>query len=216
MKFINIALALLIALALGACRKGGPTKQERIDAFNDAGWTLFEQGDFTAALEEFLDGLNLDFTNISGNVGKGWSLLMLGDEDLATIAAALDEGTTEPEWQNDAWCGLAVARLNQQQYAGADSLAGRVLTASDTSYVFVHRQEIDWHDLLIIQAEARFFTTLYTQAWQALQPLIVGPPYDSIDPGDPSTWVIGNKTYSLFEEVLAVIISALADEYRQM
>ncbi|MFB0517609.1 MAG: tetratricopeptide repeat protein [Candidatus Neomarinimicrobiota bacterium] len=215
MRFINIMLTLALALALGACGGKGPTKKERIDAFNETGWELFQKGDFTAALEEFSEALALDSTNVAANVGLGWCMLLLGDPNLSAIIAALEVGATSASWQHDAWCGLAVANLNQQLYAEADSVAGLVL-AADSSYVFTYRPQIDWQDLLVIQAQARFFTTAYIQAWQAIQPLIVGPPYDAIDPADPTTWVIGTTSYSLFEEVLAVIISALAEQYRQM
>lgn len=225
MRFTYITLALTLALALGACRNGGPTKPERIDDFNEAGWALFESSRFAEALQEFSDGLELDAdsTNVSGHVGKGWCLLLLGSEDSTAIVAALKVGNTSAEWDTAAWCGLATARLNQELYAAADSLAGLAL-AADSEYVFIKftsGEEINWRDMLVIQAEARFLTTSYTLAWQAILPLlpenpslVVGVPNGNLDPSDPATWIVDGMTFALYEEALASVIFKLVRKYR--
>jgi hypothetical protein len=200
-------------MVMGSMCKKGPTKQKRINAFNDAGWTVFEEGDFSDALLEFNDAYRLDTSDVTANVGRGWCLLLLGDPNLASIVNVLQKGTTSTTWQNDAWCGLAVARLNQQLYPEADSLAGLVL-ASDSSYVFTYWSQIDWRDLLLIQAQARYIMTSYTLAWNAIAPLLAGSPYESIDPASTATWIVNNRLYPLFEEILVVVISALTEEYR--
>ena len=225
MRFTYITLMLTLALALGACRNGGPTKPERIDAFNEAGWALFESSRFAEALQEFSDGLELDAdsTNVSGHVGKGWCLLLLGSEDSTAIVAALKVGNTSAEWDTAAWCGLATARLNQELYAAADSLAGLAL-AADSEYVFIKfasGEEINWRDLLIIQAEARFITTRYLLAWQAIQPLladtpslVVGVPNGNLNSADSSTWIVRGIDFALYEGALASVIHILAEKYR--
>jgi hypothetical protein len=223
MRFTYITLALTLALALGACRKG-PTKPERIDDFNEAGWALFESSRFAEALQEFSDGLELDAdsTNVSGHVGKGWCLLLLGSEDSTAIVAALTVGNTSAEWDTAAWCGLAAARLNQEYYAAADTLAGLAL-AADSKYVFIKftsDEEINWRDLLVIQAEARFFTIDYDGAWQAIVPLLVETdspvylPNGDLDRTDPDTWKVNGTTFALYEEALASVIFKLVRKYR--
>ncbi len=212
MRFATM-LSLLLLLWSG-CGKSGPTKQERIAAFNQTGWELFQDDEFADALRQFNSGLNLDDLNVDGNLGRGWSLLMLGDPDLDTTTAALERAATNAAAQQDAWCGLSATALNDQRYPDADSLAARVLTASDTSYVFLYRDQVDWQDLLLIQAQARYFSTDYTGAWNATLLLTVGTEFEPIDPADPSTWVIGAKLFVLFEELLAQVISRLAEEHR--
>ncbi len=226
MRFINTILSFIAVLVLSTCGwwRQGPTEPKRIKEFNEAGWDSFQKGNFAAALEEFLDGLELDpdSTNVSGHVGKGWCLLLLGSEDSTAIIAALEVGNTSTEWDTAAWCGLAAARLNQELYAAADSLAGLVL-AADSEYVFIKfasGEEINWCDLLIIQAEARFITALYPLAWRAIQPLLadtptleVGLPNGTLDPTDPGTWIVDGITFALYELALAEVIHILAEKY---
>jgi len=232
MRSAKIILAYVTILALSTCEwcERGPTMQEQVDAFNETGWQLFTESKFAAALDEFKEGLNMDPVNISGNVGRGWSLLMLDDQDQDTIIAVLEVGSAGPSadpagggadgWQNHAWCGLAVIKLNQLRYSEADSLAERVLTA-DSGYVFTYHEQIDWCDLLIIQAQVRFFAIDYDGAWQAVGPLLVdtptlevGFPDGNLDRADPNTWIVDGITFALYEEALAKVIHILAEKYR--
>lgn len=232
MKPVNKILALLIAVIMSACGwfDKGPTKQERVEAFNDVGWELFTEGKYALALEEFGDGLKLDPLNIPGNVGRGWSLLMLDDNQRDTVVAALELGAASAStegWQNHSWCGLAVVKLNlaaimnqDTLYQQSDSLAGLVL-AADSGYVFTYHEQINWCDLLVIQAQTRFITLDYDGAWQALGPLladtptlVVGQPNGNLDSADPNTWVVNGITFALYEETLAEAISILAEKYR--
>lgn len=221
---VKIILVYVVILALFTCEwcEPGPTIQEQVDAFNEAGWELFTESEFSAALDEFKDGLNLDPVNISGNVGRGWSLLMLDDQDQDTIIAVLEVGAAGPSadgWQEHSWCGLAVVKLNQLLYSEADSLAGLVL-AADSGYLFTYREQIDWRDLLVIQAQARFITTDYAGAWQAIEPLLAETtsPVDlsnvNLVPADPSTWIVDGTNFALYEMALAEVINLLADKYR--
>ena len=224
----KIILVYVVILALFTCEwcERGPTIPEQVDAFNETGWQLFTESNFTAALAEFKEGLNLDPVNTSGNVGRGWSLLMLDNQDQDTIIAILEVGAAGPSadgWQEHSWCGLAVVKLNQLLYSEADSLAGLVL-AADSGYVFTYREQINWHDLLVIQAQARFITANYytgAGAWQAVQllladtpSLVVGNPNGNLDPTDPGTWIVNGTTFALYEAALAEVINLLAEKYR--
>ncbi len=225
---VKIILVYVVILALFTCEwcEPGPTIQEQVDAFNEAGWELFTESEFSAALDEFKDGLNLDPVNISGNVGRGWSLLMLDNEDQDTIVAVLEAGAASPSadgWQEHSWCGLAVVKLNQLYYSAADSLA-RLVLAADSGYIFTYREQIDWRALLVIQAQARFFAASYASyslAWQAIQPLLaetdspVNLPNGDLDRTDSSTWNVNGTTFALYEAALAEVIQILAEEYSQ-
>lgn len=222
---VKIILVYVVILALFTCEwcEPGPTTQEQVDDFNETGWELFTESEFSAALEEFKEGLNLDPVNISGNVGRGWSLLMLDDEDQDTIVAVLEAVAAGPSadgWQEHSWCGLAVVKLNQLYYSAADSLAGLVL-AANSGYLFTYREQINWRDLLVIQAQARFITTDYAGAWQAIEPLLAGTtsPVDlsnvNLDPAVSSTWIVNGIDFALYEAALAEVIQILAEKYRQ-
>jgi hypothetical protein len=222
MKIRLILLLLATAvLAFGvSCKGKGPTKQERIDAFNEAGWDSMEAGNFAEAFQEFADAVALDSTDVEGNVGLGWSLILMNSTNLPRISNALGKGTTSTTWQQDAWSGLAVTRLNQLRYAEADSLAGLVLNV-DSAWIFLYYPDVDWRDLLVIQAQARYYQADYAQAWQAVVPLLadntsltVGVPDGNLDPYDSDTWVVNGTNFALYEAALADVISRLVLIYR--
>lgn len=220
---IRLILTLLTAAALSlgvSCKGKGPTKQERIAAFNEAGWVSLDEGNFAEALQEFADAVALDSNNVEGNIGIGWSLILMNSSNLHRISNALGKGTADNVWQQDAWAGLAANSLNRQLYSAADSLAGLVLNA-DSAYVLVNYSAVDWRDLLVIQAQARYYNVDYAQAWQAVQPLLadttsltVGVPAGNLDPADSSTWVVNGTNFALYEAALADAIYRLVQIYR--
>ena len=217
MRYTHFILMALSLLLLVDCRKKGPTKSDRINASLNAGWDEFENGNMEAALEEFMEAFNLDSTRSESQVAVAWARLMIpGPPGPATVISAIDANSTnDQDWRNDAWCALAVAHLILNQYPQADSVALLVLTA-DAAYVFAHRPSVDWQDLLLIRGQALFFMAQYTSAWQVMGPLLTDPAYASINPANPSTWKIGKtgKTYDMFAEIVAKVISALVEDHR--
>lgn len=218
MRFAHYILIILSLTFLMDCGKKGPTKSSRIKAALNAGWDEFESGDMEAALEEFMEAFNLDSTRAQSQVAVAWARLMIPGTDPATVISAINSNATDDQdWRNDAWCALAVAHLILDQYPEADSTASLVLTA-DPAYVFTHRPSVDWQDLLLIRGQALFFMAEYDLAWQVMSPLLTDPPYVSITPADPDTWVIWDvnryKTYDSFAEILAKVISALVEVHR--
>lgn len=216
MKFVRLILIILSLTLLVDCGKKGPTKSSRIKAALNAGWDEFENDNMEAALEEFMEAYSMDSSRAQSQVAVAWARLLIPGTDPATVISAIDSNSTDDQdWRNDAWCALAVAHLILSQYPEADSAALLVLTA-DTAYVFTHRPSVDWQDLLLIRGQALFFMAEYDSAWQVMSPLVVDTEYESIDPTIPSTWKIGNtgKTYDMFAEVLAKVISALAEVHR--
>ncbi len=216
MRFARFILIILSLTFLVDCGRKSPTKSSRIKSALNAGWNEFEDGDMEAALEEFMEAFNLDSTRAQSQVAVAWARLMIPGTDPATVISAIDSNATDDQdWRNDAWCALAVAHLILSQHPEADSLALLVLTA-DTAYVFTMRPTVDWQDLLLIRGQALFFMAEYDSAWQVMNPLVVDTQYESITPTTPSTWKIGNagKTYDMFAEVLAVVISALVEVHR--
>ena len=218
MRYTHFILMALSLMLLMDCRKKGPTKSDRIKASLNAGWDEFENGNMDAALEEFLEAYVEDSSRAQSQVAVAWARLLIPDIDPATVIAVIDSNATDDQdWRNDAWCALAVAHLILNQYSEADSVALLVLTA-DSAYVFAHRPSVDWQDLLLIRGQALFFMAQYTSAWQVMGPLLTDPPYVSIDPADPNTWVIWDvdryKTYNIFAEIVAKVISALVEVHR--
>ncbi len=213
----SLYLLTILALLLGGCKKPGPTAAQRIASFLESAWVSFEASLYPAAMQDFRDVLALDEENVEAKLGAGWSLVMIDDGGLDSAAALLDSTvTTDVDWQQDAWAALATIRLSQQAYVSADSLAELTL-AQDPSYVFLHEPTIDWHDLLVYQAQARFAQALYDSAWVAVVPLLSGgSPFDNMLRNDPATWTSGGVTYTYFPEILALAISYFSELYRKI
>ena len=214
MKQRNVIVLMLALALLAGCGKKGPTQPERIKAFNKSGWSAVENGNFAAALQEFLDALVLDDTNLEARLGAGWSIILLDDIDLQIAVDYLDSTVTaSTQWQLDAWAGLATVALTDRRYAAADSFATLTL-AGDSSYVFVYMETINWRDIQLIQGQARFGLSQYASSWLAIEPLTVDTPYANVLITDATTWVSGLITYSYFEEILAIVITHLSELFR--
>lgn len=214
-RFRTFILIITLPLLFG-CSGKGPTKLERIEAFNDAGWSDFDAGSFTSALAEFTDALELDSGNLEARVGAAWVIILLDDRDLNDARILLDSTVTaDANWREDAWTALATIGLTEREYSDADSLAALVL-ASNASYVFTPLPTIDWQDLIIIQAQARYAQMLYDSSWSAVAVLLTGTPHESVDRNTPSTWVFGTEVYAHFPEILARLISYLSEIHRDI
>ncbi|MCK4577641.1 MAG: hypothetical protein KAU50_02550 [Candidatus Marinimicrobia bacterium] len=213
-----ITLLCIIMMLSASCRKKGPTASERIKSALRAGWENFEAERFTAAENDFWDAFAMDSSRAESQVGLGWARFMIPGTALTTVLSAIDSNATDnADWQTDAWCLLASVNLSRMEYGTADSLAALTLS-SDTSYVFLHRPEIDWQDLLVVRGQALFFMAEYDSSWTVMMPLTDGTSHSSIDPDDETTWSItienNTITYTIFAEVLARVISDLAEQYR--
>ncbi len=210
--FVVLGLMLIVA----GCRKKGPTQAERIEGFNTAGWELFEGGSFSDALAEFGDAIALDSDSSTAEsfVGAGWSLLMLQKAgNAANIIRSFEAATADVGWQTDAWTGISIAHFSVDQYQQADSVAALVLTA-DNSYIFTHRPQVRWEDLHVIQGQSRFMLVDYTGAWTAVTPLLAGTAYAQVDPADNTTWIVSSVTYIRFEDIVALAINYLTEQFR--
>ncbi len=205
-----------LLLIVFGCKKKGPTQADRIAGYNTAGWASFESGRFSDALDEFGEAIALDSDSSTAEsfVGAGWSALMLQDtSNVANIITTFEAATADTGWQTDAWTGIAIAHFSVAQYQEADSVAALALTA-DNSYIFTHRPQVRWEDLHVIQGQSRFMLVDYTGAWTAITPLLAGTAYALVDPADNATWIVSSVTHNRFEDIVALAISYLTDQFR--
>lgn len=217
MRNLQIFSLIALSLLLTGCPDKGPTDAERIAAFNTAGWESFESGSFSDALAEFGEAIALDSDSSASEsyVGAGWSGLMLQDmANVADIITALEVATADAGWQTDAWAGIAIAYFSTASYPEADSVANLTLTV-DNSYIFTHRPQVRWEDLHIIQGQSRFMLADYTGAWTAIMPILAGSTvYAQVDPADNTTWIVSGITYKRFEDIVALAINYLTEQFR--
>ncbi len=214
MKKLFIIVAVLVAVFSPGCKcKKSITAGERLAANIAAGWESFESANYADALIEFSDAMDIDSTSGEARTGFGWSLLRTNGADLNNVLAILNiDATDDLVHQTDAWTAKATSHLLLSQYPPADSVAKLVLD-TDTNYVFVHDPSVQWRDLLITRGQALYHMSDYDSAWQVILPLVnEDTVYTNIDP-DSTSWTLalGTQPYTIFAEVLGIVLTALAE-----
>ena len=129
------------------------------------GWSEFENGNWTIALDNFEKATDADADFIEAYCGLGWSWIKLRGLESAVeyLAKAVDLESISL----DAYAGLAIALRDVEpaDYEGAITAADTVLS-QDTAYVFLHDLSFDWRDLRLILAQSQFAVGAYEEAYR--------------------------------------------------
>lgn len=213
-NYIITSLILFFMIIFSCDKKEQPLvpQQLTIDELNKLGWNHFSINEFEDAISYFNQSLTKDSTNVSAAVGKGWTLLLQDDnaENATDIEFYFLKGELDATWKNDARCGFVVFRYVNAQYVEIENLVDLIL-AENPGYFFQYKPEIDWHDLLLIKAQAFFFIEEYVHAWYAVSQLTS---VYALDPDDYRTWKVNGVTYFSFEAALSKVIEILSDIYK--
>ncbi len=215
MKKILIIIVSLIFLHCGQFTTepekktagGGPSIEELLDA----GWTAFTASKYDSAQQKFDKALAQEPANISANVGKGWALLLRDSNHLQLVILCLEKGLSDSKWEKDCRSGIIVAKFNQAKYDEIPALVNYCLK-DNPAYSFSYQPQIDWRDLILIKAQALYFTKKYKDAWTEIKKLTAK--YNYIDPQASETWVVDDASYFSFEAVLSKIIQIISATYR--
>ena len=205
-------LILLALLFLQCGKKSGTNPDDELTAAQLAtkGWDKLSLLDLEDAITYFESALSRDVTLTSANVGRGWVLLLQNSTNYAAIENHFIKGKSDAVWAKDANCGLAVLRLLRNQYSESITACDLVL-GENSKYAFSYLPSIDWHDLLVIKAEAQFQLKNYNGANTTINQ--IGNEF-SLDPQDPQTWIIDGTQYFSFQSALSKAIEILADRYK--
>ena len=181
-------LALGVAAVIGACLLfsscgggGGGAGPENPAA---PGWTLFEDGNYTAARDSFLVALAADSTATEVWSGLGWCLARLDFRESAiahfTACLALQPASPVAE---EAQAGRAAAALGTEPAQAELALASaEAALAASPRFVFRYDSGVDWQDLHLIIAEASYALSDYDRALAEVDSLGGTRP----DPGSPT------------------------------
>ena len=178
-----------------------------------SGWINLVSGFYEDALDNFDDALLISSTNISANMGKAWSMLFLDNgvdgSSLDSMRFFFEKGIGDSIWSADAYCGLAMVALAQNNYSLSVNHADSLLSINSL-YVFEYVNDIDYHDILLVKAQAQFMTSDYQGAYDTLS--LIDSVYDIVTVSD-SDWVVNDISYFLFESALAALIELVTSEY---
>ncbi|MBN2413839.1 hypothetical protein JXQ31_19350 [candidate division KSB1 bacterium] len=186
---------------------GDPTIEELLDS----GWADFTASQYDSAQQKFDKVLAQEPENVAANVGKGWALLLRDSNHLQLVILCLEKGLTDGNWVSDCRTGIIVAKFNQAKYDEIPALVNYCLK-DNPAYSFSYQPKIDWRDLILIKAQALYFTKKYKDAWTEIKKLTTK--YNYIDPQASETWVVDDVSYFSFEAVLSKIIQIVSVLYR--
>jgi tetratricopeptide (TPR) repeat protein len=157
---------LLLCAGCGGGGDSGPS--ESASSRTVEGWTLFESGDYEAAVEKFNRAASLDVSYAEAYDGLGWTYARLD-----SLSRSLDNfgravrTSTHGDILTDSYAGSSPVyrdlETRPQHFDSAAVYAGNAL-ALERRYVFEHDQTFDWHDLHLIMAQSYFGLTDYASA----------------------------------------------------
>lgn len=196
-----------------SCDDNNPVKPKTvsIEELNQLGWQEFTEKNYDMALTYFNEVLFREKDNISANMGTGWTLLVQDSVKQSIIIQYLKKGTLDNSWKLDAYCGLSVIRFINREYFEIEQFVNIILE-ENPDYFFKYRPSIDWHDLLLMKAQALFFTKKYIESLETIEQLTS---IYSLDPDKSSTWIVNNENFFSFEAALSKIIEILSEIYKE-
>ncbi|MBN2010052.1 hypothetical protein JW960_11975 [candidate division KSB1 bacterium] len=204
---------LLFASGLSCDRSEKPVAVEENYSMTELlqrGWLAFSGQEYDNALTYFEKAFEKDSAQVEASIGRGWTLLMLDQGEITASERLFLKGVQNATWKSDARCGLVVIRFLQEQYSEIENLVDLII-ADRPDYFFKYKPTIDWHDLLLIKAQAYFHDDDYQKAWDAIQEITS---VFRLDPNNHHTWIVDNVTYFSFEAALAKVIEILSELYR--
>lgn len=181
------------------------------------GWDDLSSGSFEDALDNFDEALAIDPENLSAIMGKAWSLFFVDSGDaLIMMSYLFEKGVNDSTWSADAYCGLSIVTFAQGDYGSAIAFANSLLSI-DSVYVFDYVDDIDYHDILLVKAQAQFLTRDYLGAYTTMVQIIPSlMDQDSdlyLDDDEPESWEVNGIQYPTFESALSAVIASVTSEY---
>ena len=160
-RFQYFPIALLLAIAVGCGGGGdgdGPTEPEQTaEELTQSGWSMFDQGDLSGALEKFDAAIARDVTHGPAYVGQGWSRLSLAtnSQGLIDAVSSFDEALTRGQQGAEVRAGKAAANLGLGGGSLPEAISeARAARQSAPAFAFSHRQSFNVSDLRLIESFA--------------------------------------------------------------
>ena len=162
---ITRAAAVLALLALGCSDSPDSAGPEL-----GAAWSAYEQGQWQAAADDFLEAVGASPASAEAWCGLGWSRAALhasghveGDLREGVLAAFRQADRLRPDYV-DAWAGLAEFHSAANDTLAALEWARDAADGGGAAYVFAHREAVTHRSLRKIAAWSLFKLGRYAEA----------------------------------------------------
>jgi len=160
----TIAL-LLVAVAAAGCSKE-TTTVERVDQLVNDGWKLFQNENYSDALDTFDEALTELLDYPPALHGRGWCLAYLGEyaEARLTFGTAKEYDPSNPDiWAGGTFVFAALADYDETVYWGETALGAQYELSGNFTWSFSQRTEITHVHLRLVLARAYWSRGSLTQ-----------------------------------------------------
>ncbi len=199
-RWINTFGFLVIAvIALIGCGKSGtePTDdtdqpsadvKAEVQQLIQEGWTAFESGDFTTAVDKFTQAVvkeNNQYDTLRAEAlgGRGWSRIYLGElNDARNDFDGANRKSTHPEVKNDIYAGYGLVFNALNQYNSCVKIIEPLLQ-STPDYEFSHRPAVNAFRLRLLVAQSYYAMGNFAKVAAHLD--ILEPDYAPHNANDP-------------------------------
>ena len=189
-----------------------PTGPTTAGAYTDRGWERFEAANYSGALSDFNEAIDLSAAYGEAHAGLGWTRLAQATSSISmqTAVGSFTSAINNAEGGAYVLAGRAAANLGAGgavlEAAAADA---RAALAADAAFVFGHRASFNVGDLRLIEAFAKAAQGNYAAALTAADLVL-----DSgIDDGSAGTWIVNGTTYDSFTGAVLAHLHQLSGQY---
>jgi len=144
--------AIIIGVCLfsfGCTSKNGP--ENDAESLTNEGWRLYEQGQYSEALQKFNEAISADANYADAYNGQGWSNAEL--DNLSGSVTSFGDCISNDASIADAYAGLALVNGDLADFAesiyNADELISR-----EPNYAFSHKTSITIEDIRLVKAKS--------------------------------------------------------------
>jgi tetratricopeptide (TPR) repeat protein len=191
--FILSACVVCLLMTFGCGGDGGGGPSDTAASLTAAGWALFEQGEYEAAITKFNQALGLDVTYADAYNGLGWSNAKLDSltESLLSFGMCISYDNTmvdpyagcTPVYRDYEFPTTTFAEDTTANFDSALVFAQEALSR-DADYEFSHDETFNWEDIHLIMAQSYFGKGEFLSALAQVQ--LLGY-QGTLDP-ESSTW----------------------------
>ncbi len=219
-SFSYLVLAtLLLTLLLSGCGGGDgdgtpaiPEEPTTSSGYTSRGWTRFESGDYSGALSDFNDAINLDTTFGEAHAGQGWVRLVQATSavSMQTSVSSFTTAIANSEGGAYVLAGRAAAYLGSGGTSLDSAIAdAQAALAADSSFTFSHRTSFNAGDIHLIVAFSQGGKGDF-QAALAAADLVLD---SGIEQGNPGSWQVDGTTFESFTEAVIAYLNKLSEQF---
>lgn len=150
MKVYILLLCVCLCFVIGCSEP--PSGEVVVDHIAE-GWSLFAEGDYQAAVDEFETGISADAYEAYNGLGWSYAKLDRLSDARDSFESAHDADTAEV----DPYAGLAPVYRDLEPPRFDDAIAtAQEALERESHYTFEHYGSFDWCDLKIIMAQSYY------------------------------------------------------------